>query len=270
MSKSNGSVFGRGRSGSGMILDVRVQRSSARNARVAFILTTVVVALLTMVIGSDRIHPVAALLLGIVAGAALGCVVWAFVRAWPVLRVIWWWTPEIALAIGLGYGWTALADATNLVVHLIVVAAIAAPFVWRPVRRVAWSLVRCLFVRHRLRVCFAQFIIANKSGSLPFILWAVPTPVGERVWIYLRPGLSLTYLQQNAEKIAVACSAASVVIDRVNGANTNAAHLRVDIKRREVLDSNVDSPLPDLVTSTDDQEQKVSASPAGEVPTALD
>ena len=29
--------------------------------------------------------------------------------------------------------------------------------------------------------CFAQFIISNQSGSRPLILWARPTPVGERV-----------------------------------------------------------------------------------------
>ena len=56
----------------------------------------------------------------------------------------------------------------------------------RHIIAVAW----CLIVRHRIRTCFAQFIISNQSGSLPLILWARPTPVGERVWVWLRTGLS--------------------------------------------------------------------------------
>ena len=226
------------------VIDARVHRSSARKARVAFILTTVVVALLTMTVASDRMHPVLALLLGLFLGMVFGSVAWALVRIWPALRVIWWWTPEITLALGVVYGWTTLAKATDLVVRLVVVAAQAGLFAFKPVRRRVWSLVLCLFVRHRLRVCFAQFIITNRTGSLPFILMARPTPVGERVWIYLRPGLSLTYLQGSAEKIAVACSAAHTVIERVS---SNAAFLRVDIKRREVLTTTVGSPLPGMV-----------------------
>ncbi len=240
--------FGRRTGGTVTVLDARVHRSSARTARVAFILTAVVVALVTATVASDRMHPILALLLGIALGALVGAPVWLLVRIWPVLRVIWWWTPEITLALTAVYGWTALAKATDLFVRLLVVAALAGVFAFRPVRRFVWSWLLCLFVRHRLRVCFAQFIITNRSGSLPFILWARPTPVGERVWVYLRPGLSLTYLQASAEKIAVACSAAHTVIERV--AANNAAYLRVDIKRREDLTDTVGSPLVGLVAPT--------------------
>ena len=255
---------GRRFGGAVTVIDARVHRSSARNARVAFILTTVVVALLTMTVASDRMHPVLALLLGIALGLLLGSLVWAVVRVWPVLRVIWWWTPEITLALGVVYGWTALAKATDLVVRLVAVAALAGLVAWKPVRRRAWALVLCLFVRHRLRVCFAQFIITNRSGSLPLILWARPTPVGERVWIYLRPGLSLTYLQASAEKIAVACWAAHTVIDRVSP--SNAAYVRVDIKRREVLTTTVGSPLPGMV----DPDTTVITQGPVDTPAALD
>jgi hypothetical protein len=268
MPNSSGRVPWRGSSrrfggGTITVIDARVHRSSARKARVAFILTAVVVAMLTMTVASDRMHPILALLLGIALGTLLGAVVWMLVRVWPVLRLIWWWTPEITSALTLVYGWTALARVTDLAVRLLVVAAVGGLFAIGPVRRFVWSLVLCLFVRHRLRVCFAQFIITNQSGSLPFILMARPTPVGERVWIYLRPGLSQTYLQGSAEKIAVACSAAHTVIERVNP--NNAAFLRVDIKRREVLTDTVASPLPGLVDPT----TETTAGPV-DTPHALD
>src|SRR3712207_186907 len=112
-----------------------------------------------------------------------------------------------------------------------------------PIRRRVIALGWCVIVRHRLRVCFAQFIIGNQSGSLPFILWARPTPVGERVWVYLRPGLSLADLQGRLEKIAVACHAKTCVVEHAS--DGNAAYLRFDIKRREVLHAAVDSPLVD-------------------------
>ncbi|GIH14710.1 hypothetical protein [Rugosimonospora africana] len=248
MPKFSGRGNRRGFSRSGgtvTVLETRVHRSSARNARVAFILTTIVIALLTMTIASDYMNPVLALLLAAGLGPIVGALVWVVVRIWPVLRVLWWWTPEITSALALVYGWLWFADATDLVVRLIVVAALGGSFAIPPVRRRVWAVVLCLFVRHRLRVCFAQFIIANQSGTLPFILMARPTPVGERVWIYLRPGLDLTYLQASAEKIAVACSAAQTVIERVNP--SNAAFLRVDIKRREVLTATVKPGLTDLV-----------------------
>ena len=62
-------------------------------------------------IAADRIHPILALLLGFAIGTATGAVVWALVRIWPLIRLIWWWTPEISLALGIVYGWTALARA---------------------------------------------------------------------------------------------------------------------------------------------------------------
>ena len=102
----------------------------------------------------------------------------------------------------------------------------------------------CVVVRHRLRVCFSQFIVANKSGSLPLIGMAVPTPVGERVWVMLRPGLSLSYLQGQLDKIAVACHATTALVEQTG---SNAARVRFDIKRREVLTAKVGSPLVDMV-----------------------
>ena len=247
------------------VLEARVLRASARNARLAFFLTLFAVALLTATITADRVHPILALFAGIAAGVICGAAAWLLVRSWPINRLIWWWTPEILLSLTVVYGWTALATHTHPVVRFAILAVlVGVPAAIGPIRRriIAWAW--CLIVRHRLRVCFAEFIIANQSGTLPLILLARPTPVGERVWIYLRPGLSLPDLEACLDKIVVACHAATVLIERAS--ESTAAYLRVDIKRREVLTADVGSPLVGLV----DPDTPTIPRPVPDLPTALD
>ncbi|HEX6969663.1 MAG TPA: hypothetical protein VF174_12760 [Micromonosporaceae bacterium] len=265
MSKSSSRrPFGRA-TGTVTVVAANVHRSSARNARLAFVITALAVGLLSATVAADQTHPILAAVLGGLIGAGTGAVVWTVVRVWPVIRLVWWWLPEITLAVGLVYGWVALARATSLPVRLAVVAVVvgvpaAVPAIRRRLAAVAW----CVIVRHRLRVCLAQFIHAHSSGSLPLILLARPTPVGERVWIYLRPGLSYADLNTRLDKIAVACHATSVVVEKAS--EKNSAFLRVDIKRRDVLADTVGSPLPGLV----DPAAPSTPRTPGTLPTALD
>lgn len=168
-------------------------------------------------VAASYIHPILAVFVGALIGVPTGGLVWVLVRIWPVLRLLWWWTPEIGLTTLLGSGWVQLANHTPTLVTLLVVALVVGVPAAIPASRrqvIAWTW--CLVVRHRLRVCFAQFIIANQSGSLPLILWARPTPVGERVWVYLRPGLSMADLEGRLDRIAVACHAATALIERAS------------------------------------------------------
>ncbi|MEU0156866.1 hypothetical protein [Micromonospora fulviviridis] len=264
MAKSSPRRFAGKSTGTVTVIEAKVHRSSARRARLAFILTAVIVGVLSAVVAASYWHPIVALIVGALVGVVCGAAAWLLVRIWPVLQRLWWWATEIVLTVGLLTGWVQLANHTSTVVTLLVVALVvgvpaAVPVIRRQVIAWAW----CLIVRHRLRVCFSQFIIANQSGSLPLILWARPTPVGERVWVYLRPGLSAKDLEGRLDKIAVTCHASTVLIERA--AENNAAYLRFDIKRREVLTANVGSPLVDAI----DRNAPVSASPLT-VPTALD
>ncbi|MFF0366940.1 hypothetical protein [Micromonospora sp. NPDC005087] len=246
------------------VIEAKVHRSSARNAKMAFILTAVIVGLLSAVVAASYIHPILAVFVGALIGVPTGGLVWVLVRVWPVIRLLWWWSLETAMAVLLLTAWVQLANHTPTLVTLLVVAlVVGVPAAIRPIRRQIKAWTWCLIVRHRLRVCFAQFIIANQSGSLPLILWARPTPVGERVWVYLRPGLSAKDLEGRLDKIAVTCHASTVLIERAS--ENNAAYLRFDIKRREVLTAHVASPLVDVIDPT----APVSASPLT-VPTALD
>jgi hypothetical protein len=267
MAKSTrGFGFGR-KSGTVTVIEQRVHRSSVRNARMAFIITVLLVGMLTMSVASDHMHPVLAALLAAPIAAICGALIWALVRVWPMLRLLWWWTPEIGTGLALVYGWITLANATPAIVTLAVMApVIGVPAAVPAIRRRITALGWCFIVRHRLRVCFSQFIIANKSGSLPLILWARPTPVGERVWVYLRPGLSLGKLQTRLDEIAVTCHASSVLVELAS-ASKKAAYLRFDIKRREVLTATVNSPLPGLVNT---HNLPATAATPMTVPTALD
>lgn len=267
MSKSTRG-FGSGRrSGTVTVIEQKVLRTTARNARIAFIVTALIVAVLAMTVASDHMHPILAGLLGGLLGGIAGALAWLLIRIWPVLRLLWWWLPEISAGMALVYGWVALANATPAVVTLAIMAPlIGIPAIVPAIRRRIVAVGWCFIVRHRLRVCFSQFIIANKSGSLPLILWARPTPVGERVWVYLRPGLSLSRLQSRLDEIAVTCHASSVLVELASESK-KAAFLRFDIKRREVLTATVSSPLPGVI---DTDSMPPAYTPPADVPTALD
>jgi hypothetical protein len=79
------------------------------------------------------------------------------------------------------------------------------------------------------------------------ILLARPTPAGERVWVWLRPGLDLDELENNTGKLAVACWASSVRVACTSP--HHAALVRIDVTRRDPLTNLVDSPLVGLVPS---------------------
>jgi hypothetical protein len=179
--------------------------------------------------------------------------------------VLWWWSVEITAAFGLVTGWVEMADHTSMVYRIGVVAVIigvpaAIPWTRRWVIATAW----CVITRHRLRSCFSEFIITNRYGSLPLILWTRPTPVGERVWIWLRPGLALGDIQDRLDLLAVACWAASVTAEAAS--DTNSARIRLDIKRRDALTATVGSPLLGLVPPAPESPVR----DAVPVPSALD
>ena len=154
MAKTTGRSWGRKSSGTVTVIETRVHRSSERNAKLAFFLTLFVTLLLTASIVSDYIHPILALFVGLAAGLFAGAIAWALVRIWPVIRVIWWWTPEILLTLGLVYGWTGLARTTDAAVRLVVLAVlIGVPALLPWTRHRIVALAWCVIVRPRWTVC---------------------------------------------------------------------------------------------------------------------
>ncbi len=264
MPHSNRGGFSRGM-GTVTVIEEPVMRSYRRKAKIVFYLTAVITGALGATVAASKWHPVIALLVGLVLALVMGTIVGAVVAAWPIIRAIWWWTPETVITGSVIYGWIELAEHTTLLYRLAVMAVICGvPAALKPVRARINQVTWCLVTRHRIRTCFSEFIIANRTGSLPLILWARPTPVGERVWIWLRPGLSLDDLLDRLDKIAVACWATAALAEVAS--RSNAAFIRVDIKRRGVLGGTVTSPLLDMIKSGTPATQRDTA----QIPAALD
>ncbi|MCP2341027.1 hypothetical protein [Actinomadura rupiterrae] len=207
---------------------------------------TAVVGLVASSIAASYIHPVLALFAGILIGVTVAAPVAGVIAAWPVLRVIWWWLPEITAFAVLVYGFWLLCLVTSLQVRIVLLFLLASPLVFPSVRSWCKRPVWCLVTRHRLRTCFAEFIIANNRGSLPLLLGTVPTKVGERVWLWLRPGLSLADVQGCLDHIATGCWAAQARAEAASA--TNSALVRLDIIRRDGLTGTVVSELPDHIS----------------------
>lgn len=204
------------------------------------------------------------------AGSGLVCAMsaWILVRVWPVLRSLWWWSFEITTTVLVVGGWVAFAHLTAWwIASAVLLAVAAAVFVPRRSRRFVYAWSWCVVVRHRLRLCFATLVrsqvrvTGGRPAVLPLVLWACPTLAGERVWLWLRPGLSLDDLEGKAGLIAVACIAKQVRI--APASERYAALVRVDIARRDPLTGRIDSPLAALIPSLRNlDEADVPVSPA--------
>jgi hypothetical protein len=236
--------------GSVAIVEPPVSQWYARRAQVTALVVGLAVAVLVTAVLSVFYPLLWAVPLGAVAGVVCAFVTALLVRAWPVLRALWWWSIEITAVVVVAGGWVVLAHRfTWWVASAVLLAVVGVVFVPRRSRRRVWAWSWCLVVRHRLRLCFATLVrsqvrvTGGRPAALPLLLWARPTLAGERVWLWLRPGLSLEYLEQEDRlaSIAVACIAKQV---RATAASERyAALLRIDVARSDPLRDEVSSPL---------------------------
>ncbi|GAA2414557.1 hypothetical protein GCM10010404_85850 [Nonomuraea africana] len=265
---NNKGGFGR-RGSSVTVIQNNVQYSYLRTAKITFYVVLAIVGLFAAVISTYYLPPLAAVPVGLVAGTLVGGLVAGVVAIWPVLRVIWWWLPETTLTLLLVGGWWALAERTNPIITGVVYALVIGIVAAVPVlRHLMVALAWCLIVRHRLRTCFNAFVHTDRHGHLPFIGWAKPIPVGERVWVWLRPGLSAAQLETQLDRIAVACWATSVTVTKAS--TSNSARIRLDIKRRDVLGAVIGSPLTDELPTIIPADTTSSSRSAFTVPDQLD
>lgn len=250
------------RTGSVTVIQNNVQYSYLRTAKITFYVVMAIVGPFAAVISTYYLPSLAAVPIGLAAGTVVGGLTACIIAAWPVLRAIWWWLPEITLVLLLIGGWVYLQEQTNPIVTGVIYASVIASIGLFPAqRRFALALVWCLIVRHRLRTCFNSFLPTDRHGHLPFIGLAKPIPVGERVRVWLRPGLSLDQIENQLPRIAVACWASSVTVTKARA--SNAAAIYLDIKRRDVLGGLVASPLTeDLPTDVPALSRPVDTAPA--------
>ncbi len=170
-------------------------------------------------------------------------------RTMPFLLALtlWRWRWELVLLIAGIAGYVHLAglelsQAEWILLAEIPLALVAVPFT----RRFLRNRCLCLYSRHRLRSCLAQVRAMNPSGQLPLIVAAVSTRVGEKLWLILRPGLSVDDISSQTEEIAAACWAGE---SRVTRSKRFACLVRVDVIRRDSLGRElVPNPLTQLRT----------------------
>jgi hypothetical protein len=266
---ARGSLFGERPVGAVTLVETPVSRSYAKKARVAFIVVSLTVWGMVTAALSLRMNLALAIVLGVLTGTVVGFVVASVVRIWPLLRMLWHWSLEISIATGVLLLVRALAGVMPApLVLLVVLAPLAALWSVPRTRRVLSALVWCAVVRHRLRVCFAGFVrAANRlnPATMPLILIARPTPAGERVWVWLRPGLDLDDLDGKTNKIAVTCWAGEVRV--VRASPRYAALIRIDVTHRDPLTGQVRSPLAQWFSHRHDEDAPVSP---GLAPVGLD
>jgi len=248
------------------MIEVTDKRHATRRAKIAFWAVGVTAAMCAAVIASGITNIVFAVFIGVLTGLALGGLFGAVIFCWPAMRVAWHWTAEIGLLALVLTGYIALIQAVAWWAALSILAlALVGPFGLPGARRLLTPWIWCGIVRHRLRLYFTAFIASQHHGVAPLILIARPTPAGERVWIWLRPGLAKADIEARLDKLAVGCWASEC---RVTGASRRcSALLRLDIARRNPLSELVGSPLPDLVPAYADSAIPVSPALA---PTGLD
>src|SRR4051812_19567381 len=173
-----------------------------------------------------------------------------------LLFLIWRGTPELLLLATVARYWHRTGQAgwprwgPGLVPLVVLAVLVAWPWSRRWVLGMFWLLV----TRHRLRQYFLQCGAYNRSGRLPWLTLSYPTPVGERVWVWLIAGLSLADFESDTAQIAVACWARDC---RVGRTKRLAGLVWVDIVRRDPLTAS--QPYPSTLLGADDP---VPASPS--------
>lgn len=172
-----------------------------------------------------------------------------------VFGALWRWRVELLTITVLVTVWAVVAQQLpdtwpTWTIPVLMITAIGVvlgvPVSRRFVVRRAW----CVISRHRVRKCFVQSRVMTHEGLLPLFIWTRPTPVGDRLRLWLRPGLSGRDIENVTDRIAAACWAADA---RVRVSPKRASTVWVEVIRRDPLAARdlISSPLLDGVHADD-------------------
>jgi hypothetical protein len=127
----------------------------------------------------------------------------------------------------------------------IAAAVVAAALGWPRSRRWLAAGLGCWVTRHRLHTAMVEVRLSTRAGRLPVFLAVLPTPVGERAWLWCRAGISAEDMADEIDRIRAALAARDVRIIRDR---RWAALVVVEVIRRDPLAaSTIRSPLADLL-----------------------
>jgi hypothetical protein len=172
------------------------------------------------------------------------------VRRRSVLQVAagWLWRhlPEI---VGLflvlrAWAWSARSIGPTWTAALAG-ALVAVALGWGRSRRWLAAGLGCWVTRHRLYTAMVEVRLSTRAGRLPLFLAVVPTPVGERAWLWCRAGISAEDTADEIDRIRAALAARDV---RITRDRRWAALVLVEVIRRDPLAASaIRSPLADLL-----------------------
>lgn len=134
--------------------------------------------------------------------------------------------PVTGQPAGIDPAWDS--DATLLIIGGAIAVILIIPASRRYTHRRMWSIT----TRHRIRAAFSQTRTMTHNGRMPFLLWSRPSPVGERVRVWLPAGMSVKDIQNVTAELATACWARDV---RVHPNRAQAALVIIEIVRRDPL-----------------------------------
>ena len=68
----------------------------------------------------------------------------------------------------------------------------------------------CVITPHRIRTGCTQAWVHTRDGHLPVVLYTVPAAFGERIWLWLRAGITTGDLEAARDVLRAACWASDV------------------------------------------------------------
>ncbi len=162
-----------------------------------------------------------------------------------VLRWVFRHLPALLSLVVLAWLWSTVAGAVGrgwAAVLFVAVAAVLVALPWS--RRVLLVVLGCLVTQTRLRTGFIELRLTTHIGRLPLVLWLTPTPVGERVWLWCRAGVSPEDIADETDGLRSACFAREVRLTRDRRWSSLVV---LDVVRRDPLAAGrpVASPLAD-------------------------
>lgn len=116
---------------------------------------------------------------------------------------------ELVLVGGVVALWAAIGNMAASIVGLaLIIVAVVVP----QVRTVARRIERTLVIPHRLRSALVQGGVTDRSGRLPWLVWARPLEEDVLVHVWLRAGVTTGDLEAAIPLIRSACGAVEVRI----------------------------------------------------------
>jgi len=256
MPRNGSNRTGSGRSRSGIragqtIIDTFEVDSAKRRAKIVGVLAGFFTGLASFAILLTVKDGASAFFLAVLIAFATGFVAAGLALIWPGLRMAWHWAGElIVLAVVVAIWALFNAWAGPLVALGATLLMVGVPWLFGPVCRFLVRWAWCMIVRHRIRVAADAFIEGKgvRGSVMPLILWARPTPAGERVWLWLRGDLTLEDLRSRLTELASVCWAHAASAEQ---AGSKAAYVVVDIRRRDVLAEGVAMPVTEMLEGID-------------------